>query len=128
MWHSSTNRESVLTEFKESLGNRVLISPSMTTGVDLPGDLLRFQIIAKLPIPYLGDPRVAQRRRENKAIENAEISSTLIQMYGRGMRTAQDWAVTYILDKWAYYFYQSQVKRGKFPKYFVEAVGELGPL
>lgn len=128
MWHSSTNRELVLAEFKESLGSKVLISPSMTTGVDLPGDLLRFQIIAKLPIPYLGDPRVAQRRRENKAIENAEISSTLIQMYGRGMRTASDFCISYILDRWAYYFYQSQVKRGKFPKYFVEAVGELGPL
>ena len=128
MWHSPSDREKVIAEFRDSLGSRVLISPSMTTGVDLPGDLLRFQIIAKLPIPYLGDPRVAQRRRENKSVESAEISSTLIQMYGRGMRTASDWCVSYILDKWAWYFYQSQSQKGRFPKYFMEAVGELGSL
>src|SRR5690606_4634925 len=51
--------EHTLTAFKAYKGGpAVLISPSMFEGIDLPGDLSRFQIMVKAPFPSLGDKRM----------------------------------------------------------------------
>ena len=60
--HNSNNRENVLNKFRESSAPMVLISPSMNEGVDLPGDLCRFQIIFKLPYLPFEDPWVKKRK------------------------------------------------------------------
>jgi len=39
----------------------VLISPSMMEGVDLADDMSRFQILCKVPFPYLGDAAIKKR-------------------------------------------------------------------
>jgi Rad3-related DNA helicase len=85
--------------------NGILISPSMTEGLDLPGDLCRFAIVAKAPLlnitePYqkarseyfdrlTGSPRLWQRWQE---------LGTLIQACGRGVRSESDWCSTYLVD------------------------------
>lgn len=55
MGHNSKNRESVLYHFESSRNPLVLVSPSMSEGVDLSYDQCRFQVIYKVPFPYLGD-------------------------------------------------------------------------
>ena len=50
--------ENVLSAFKAYTGLAILVSPSMYEGVDLPGDLSRFQILVKAPYPSLGDKRI----------------------------------------------------------------------
>ena len=47
--HDKENKTEVIEKFIKSDEPLVLISPSMGEGVDLPGDLCRFQIIYKLP-------------------------------------------------------------------------------
>jgi ATP-dependent DNA helicase DinG len=60
--HDSSNRAQSL-DYLRYTPNAVLISPSMSTGVDLPYDLCRFQIMCKLAFPYLGDPQIKKRMK-----------------------------------------------------------------
>ena len=59
--HNSENRDKVLWRHINSKEPTVLISPSMSEGVDLKDDAGRFQIICKIPYPYLGDKLVRKR-------------------------------------------------------------------
>lgn len=96
--HDVLSRTEVLMGFKASDEPLVLVSPSMHTGVDLPYDQCRFQIIAKLPFPDLGDKQIKQRMEEDKSWYNWKTVNTLVQTYGRGMRAPDDWCATYVLD------------------------------
>lgn len=95
--HNSYNREEKLQEHADTKG-AVLLSPSMTEGVDLKGDLSRFQIIVKLPYPNLGEPCIKKRAEEEPEIMDFKTSLTLIQSIGRSVRTEHDKATTFMLD------------------------------
>jgi ATP-dependent DNA helicase DinG len=77
----------------------VLLSPSLREGVDLPDDLLRSQIVTKMPYGDLGDPWTAARRDRDPRWYALETAKALVQAYGRASRHAEDHGVTYILDK-----------------------------
>ena len=64
--HNSKNREQVLDFFEKDENPLVLVSPSMSEGVDLPYDKCRFQIIYKITFPYLGDKQVNMRMKRDK--------------------------------------------------------------
>lgn len=76
----------------------VLVSPSITHGVDLKHTLARFQIIVKLPYMPLGDKRIKQLFDNNPDWYTNKMLSSLVQAAGRGVRNIDDWCVTYILD------------------------------
>ena len=59
--HSSENRDKVLDKHQRDRRPTVLLSPSMAEGVDLSNDLSRFQIVCKVPYPYLGDKLIRKR-------------------------------------------------------------------
>lgn len=122
MSHTGLTRSSSLDDFKRSPEPVVLVSPSMTTGVDLPYDYCRFQVIAKIQWPNKGDRQIETRLGlpggdawyANKAV------SHLVQAYGRGVRAADDSAVLYIIDS-SYDMVRN--RWGKLlPRYFTEAV------
>jgi len=100
--HDITNRTKVLNSFKESKEPLVLVSPSMERGVDLPQDECRVIIVAKMPYPSLGDPQVKKRVYGGKDGNNwfaHKTISSLVQSTGRGVRSKDDFAETYILDQ-----------------------------
>lgn len=76
----------------------VLLSCALERGEDFPGDECRIQIVAKAPWGSLGDPRIRKRREANPEWYALEATRTLVQMTGRGMRSADDWCYTYLLD------------------------------
>ena len=76
----------------------VLISPSMTEGVDLKGELSRFQILCKVPYPWLGDPIVKKRMYKFPNWYPLQTAMTVVQSIGRSIRNEKDTAITYILD------------------------------
>lgn len=78
--------------------NSVLISPSMNTGVDLPDDQCRFEIIVKLPYDSLGDKRIKYKAKEDRNWYLTRMIRTFIQSCGRCVRNDKDWAVIYVLD------------------------------
>ncbi len=103
--HTSEDREEVLRRHLESSEPTILLSPSMTEGVDLKGDLSRFQIVCKVPYPYYGDPLVRKRMNKWSWWYPLQTSKVLIQATGRSIRSFDDYAVTYILDSdWQQFF------------------------
>lgn len=121
--HSSDDRTSQLEAFKRTAQPAILLSPSMTTGVDLPYDQCRWQVIAKLPFPNKADPQVARRLADGergKRWYDAMTGNDLMQAYGRGMRAADDACATYLLDE-QFTWFRSR-NRGMFPRWFSEAI------
>ena len=96
--HDVSNRAEQLEKFKKSDKPLVLISPSMNEGVDLPGDLCRFQIIYKIPYPDLADKQIRLRANADEDWYDYKTALSLIQTYGRGMRFKDDYCVTYCID------------------------------
>jgi ATP-dependent DNA helicase DinG len=97
--HDSSNRDQTLQLHSESDKPTVLVSPSMQEGIDLKDDLSRFQIICKIPYPYLGDKLVTKRMHKWNWWYDYETAKTIIQSIGRSIRNENDHAVTYILDE-----------------------------
>jgi len=101
----------------------------MTTGVDLPDELLRFQVITNLPFGDLGDPQTKAMMREadpfspvptkGQVAYNYDTAATLVQTYGRIMRHEQDHGTTYLLDPaWRWFRHAA---RDFIPRWFTEA-------
>ena len=96
--HDHSNRDEVLQRHINSTEPTVLLSPSMTEGVDLDGDKSRFQILCKIPYPYLGDKLIRKRMNKWEWWYPLQTAKTIVQATGRSIRNSNDHAVTYILD------------------------------
>jgi Rad3-related DNA helicase len=83
MLHDATNRDETLKKHASSKKPVVLLSPSMAEGVDLKDDLSRFQVICKIPYPYLGDPLVKKRMNKWKKWYPMQTAKLIVQSAGR---------------------------------------------
>jgi len=121
-YYKAADRERALAEYLNT-PRAVLLSPSFERGVDLPHDACRIVVVAKIPFPYLGDKQIKARTygtRDGSVWYAVSTIRTLCQMTGRGMRSADDWCISYILDGSFHELY-SRNKR-LFPKWWSEAV------
>lgn len=75
----------------------VLVSPAMLEGVDLKDDLARFQVMLKLPFPTLDDYTRRMIAIYSNYYDN-EVATSIMQAYGRAVRSEEDHAVFYVLD------------------------------
>ena len=81
----------------------------MTEGVDLSDEASRFQVICKVPYPYLGDKLVKKRMHRWKWWYPMKTAKTIVQAVGRSVRSEEDYAITYILDSdWDRFFSRSK--------------------
>jgi ATP-dependent DNA helicase DinG len=90
-------RETAIAKHFSTPSPTVLMSPSMTEGIDLKGDRSRFQIITKVPYPFLDSYNRARIERDPKWYQML-TAITLLQASGRSNRSSDDYAVTIILD------------------------------
>ncbi len=120
--HTSKTREKTLTEFEKSKKPYILVSPSMSEGVDLPYEKCQFQVIYKVPYPYLGDKQINERKNTDPQWYAYKTIMTLMQAYGRGMRAENDHCDTYILDKNIQTILRNKMYRNLIPKFFREAI------
>jgi Rad3-related DNA helicase len=67
-------------------------------GLDLKGDLGKWQVIVKLPYPSLANKRVKMLFEKDPGWYKMKMFISLIQAAGRCTRTKEDESVTYILD------------------------------
>lgn len=95
---SGTSNEDILQQHQTLDRPTVLVSPSLTYGVDLKDDLARFQIILKLPYLPLLDKRIKRLFDHNSEWYQNKMLNTLVQACGRATRSADDWSTTYIMD------------------------------
>jgi Rad3-related DNA helicase len=91
------SREKAVEDHLNSEFETVLISPSMTEGLDLKDELSRFQIITKVPYPFL-DPYTKARMERDPKWYQLQTALTLVQATGRSVRSKDDHAITVILD------------------------------
>ncbi len=102
--------------------NSVLISPGLESGVNLPDDDSRFQIIVKAPYyPTVDDLRMKKIYDSEADHRRYYLKSAfrLLQMAGRSIRHVKDSAMTYVLDTKAERMIYHQ--RNDLPKWFMDA-------
>jgi Rad3-related DNA helicase len=121
--HTSEDRDDILKKHINSKTPTVLLSPSMTEGVDLRGEFSRFQIICKVPYPYLGDKLVKKRMNKWKKWYPLQTAKSIVQSVGRSVRSNDDHAVSYILDTDWDRFYG--MNRSLFPEDFKRCLSNL---
>jgi len=110
--------EELLEMHEDSSEPTVLVSPSMTYGVDLKGDLAKFQIILKAPWLPTKETRVEKMMKIDKDWYANKMLCSLVQACGRGIRSESDECITYILDG---SIYDTMAKnKKKLPKYFLD--------
>jgi Rad3-related DNA helicase len=98
-YRGAKERDVVIARYRDRDAS-VLIAPSLERGVDFKGDECRVVAVAKIPYPHLGDKQVSARMH-SKGGQRWYATHTvrsLVQMTGRGMRSADDHCTTYILD------------------------------
>lgn len=125
-YQSASGRDRALAIFKSAASGNgaVLVAASMDRGIDLPGDLCRVQIIAKMPMASLGSRVVSERlhQRDGDAWYLMNNIRTLMQQCGRAVRGVDDWAVTYIVDQHFGKVLGDGKKMGMFPKWWLDGL------
>jgi len=118
--HGSEDRDAVLRRHHDSPEPTVLVSPSMTEGISLDDDLSRFQIVAKLPYPNLGDKSLKKRCDRDPWYYDYLTTRSFVQAVGRSVRNEKDWAVTYVLDG----CFEAFLRKNKhiLPQYILDAM------
>lgn len=119
--HGSGEAKSALRAFEQRSGGAILISPSMETGIDLPYDLCRYQIIAKVPIPDTRGRIMQIRCDQDPELRVYLAMQRLVQMTGRIVRAADDWGETFIVDDTFGSWFFGRAKKHA-PQWFIDAV------
>lgn len=98
----------------------MFLSPSCMDGVDLKGDMCRWQVLLKVPYPYAGDSRVDFKLNERKAWDwyYETTALKLIQSVGRGVRSREDHCTYYVLDR----CFEDVMDRASVPDWFTDAI------
>lgn len=132
-YFNSSDRSETIEQFDKTPGS-VLLAPSLDRGFDGAGDRVRCVILTKTPYPYLGDKQVAARLYSpgGKLWWGVQVTRSIAQMVGRGMRSEDDQCDVWIVDSEFARFYDQWKKRGHvetgtsphllFPKWFTDAL------
>lgn len=123
IFHTTEDRDDALQKHLTTTKPTILVSPSMTTGIDLSDDLSRFQIVLKMPYPNINSNKIKKRQEDNKEWYGMKTVMDLIQSVGRSVRNMDDFAETFILDSSF-----SDIMRYNYkylPHYFTESIKML---
>ena len=105
---SGDKREDVIKAYQDRAETgkpTLLISPSITEGLDLYDDRGRFAIFAKIPFGFLGDQWIKRRMDLSGAWYQRQALIQVMQGCGRIVRSKEDIGSTYILDgAWQYLY------------------------
>ncbi len=114
------SRGRIMAEFIRSESPAILVTPSAYEGMDFKDDICRWQVICKIPYPNLGNKQVEKRMTLDRSWYQWKTVLRLVQTYGRGIRSREDWCDTYLLDG----SFSMLLKTGRdlFPKWFTEAI------
>lgn len=118
----SNNRDEILDLLKNNTG-KILLSPSVEKGYDFKGDMCRFQILAKTPYGYLGDPWIKLNMDRSSKWYARKTILRLVQASGRAVRGVNDFATTYIVDS----NFERLLKHNAeiFPDWYLESLSSL---
>lgn len=125
LFHTRQNKADVYSQFRESdpAKGKILIACGMYEGIDLPEDLGRWQVIAKIPWMSLANPAIQHLVDLDPQWFLWETLKTTIQAAGRICRTPTDYGITYILDS----SFRRLMENGRtmVPDWFMDAIQEV---
>jgi Rad3-related DNA helicase len=105
----------------------ILVSPSMVEGVDLYEDRCRWQVLLKVPFPFVGDSRVSYLLNENHDWEwyFESCSLDIQQSVGRAVRGPEPKEASsyYVIDS----KFGDVKSRTRIPNWFTDAVTDEPP-
>ena len=124
IFHDKFNKGTKYQEFLKSdpKEGKVLVASGLYEGIDLPGDLGRWQIIAKVPWLSLADKAVAYKAETDPSWYVWSTLKDLIQACGRVCRGPTDVGVTYIVDGTFKTLYDKAKKFDLVPTWFQDAL------
>ncbi len=97
--HSTGDVTYVVDRFKAMKPPAILVSPSVTTGYDFPGDgKSQYIIVGKLPYPDTRDTVTQARHTDDKNWTSYKAMETLIQECGRMTRASGDKTEVLVVD------------------------------
>ena len=118
--HTTQTTIQAVNRFKQSGPGTILVSPSVTTGYDFPGNECEFIIWGKIPRPFTNTPLAKARQELDKTWSDWEAMKSLVQGAGRGNRKASDICEVFIVDDHWEYFWKN--RKSFAPKWFQERV------
>lgn len=89
---------SMVDQFKRSAPGTILVSPSVGTGYDFPGKDCEWQFLCKIPFPDGRSKIIKARQEEDKEYGAYIAMQTMVQSFGRGMRSKEDHCENFIGD------------------------------
>lgn len=101
----------------------IIISPSITEGIDLGNGKAAINIFLKVPYGFLGDPWVVRKMELDDGWYTYNAMLNIIQGVGRGIRSATDEATAFILDP-AFNRLFSQTKK-YIPEWFIKTMKDI---
>jgi Rad3-related DNA helicase len=99
-----------------------MVASGLYEGVDLAGDLGRWQLLLKVPYPSLGDPAIKHKAETSAEWFCWETLRPTLQSMGRICRGPDDQGTSYVLDAAFERLYSSGLSFGLIPSWFKSAV------
>jgi ATP-dependent DNA helicase DinG len=96
--HGTDNVVEMVEKFKRSKPPAVLVSPSVTSGWDFPGDTCEYIIIGKIPYPDTRPAVVRARHDQDRDWTAFSAMMTLVQSAGRGTRGPGERCEVWVVD------------------------------
>lgn len=115
-----SNKRTEILDTLSKNSDRIILSPSVETGYDFKGDLARWQIIAKVPFGYIGDPFVKLNMQRDNSWYSRRAILRLVQASGRVSRGIDDMGTTYIIDSNAIRLLSNN--SDVFPEWYIDAL------
>lgn len=94
----------IVEAFKGSRPGTILVSPSVGAGFDFPGRDCEWQFVCKIPFPDSRTKIQKARQADDKEYGAYQAMNKLVQIFGRGMRSAQDQCENFIVDEHCEWF------------------------
>jgi Rad3-related DNA helicase len=103
--HGSSDVVYVVKKFKSVPAPAVLVSPTVTTGWDFPGDQCQYIVLGKIPWPDTQDPVFSARKDSDKDWPNLLAMENICQSAGRGTRSVADTCEIFCIDSnWSWWW------------------------
>jgi ATP-dependent DNA helicase DinG len=121
--HTAQTARSVIERFRRTEPPAVLVSPSVTTGLDFPYDEAEYSIISKVPFTDNRSAILQARMKSDPEFAFYIAIQEVVQASGRGMRAEDDAFETFCFDTSFGWMLRSY--KHLFPAWFLEAVQQV---
>ena len=122
MFHTQANKERVYKEWTTSsrTEGKALIACGLTEGIDVKGELGRWQIVGKMAYPSLTEDAIAKKMKHRPRWYYWSAVKTFLQSCGRICRGPEDYGETIVIDSEFGKLYNGH--QSLFPSWFRQAL------